>query len=199
LNNESVFLRFLTTAGMLLFISHKDWHSALECTGLIAMNRYLTHRYAAISWEEAVRLAHIDRTPLQNISRTAQVELLHRTEVWAWWSDQQLTSAIGLPQQLQPQNLSPDAAQLIDEVWCSDSSSPTCGWRTLAQVSRILKRQVLSVGEFRGEFRPATWEWLAVEFCDKQEGGLHRFRSGHEGGYRCDVTIQVPDSFTLRL
>jgi hypothetical protein len=160
------------------------------------MNRYLTRMYAAISWEEAVRLAHIDHTPLHKIARAVKVELLHRTEIWAWWSDQQLTPAIGLPHALQPQELSPDAAQLIDEVWCSDSSSPTCGWLMLAQIKRILRCKVLSVGGFRGEFYPETWECLAVEFCDLREGELHRFRSGHEGGYRCDVTIQVPEPFS---
>jgi hypothetical protein len=157
------------------------------------MNRYLTQKYAAISWEDAVRLAHTDRTPIEKIRRATQVELIHRTEGWAWWSDQQLTTAVGLPHALQPQGLSPDATQLIDEVWCSGASAPTCGWQILAQVKRILKREVLSVGGFRCEFCPQTWEWLSVEFCDLQEGGLHRFRVGHEGGYRCDVTTRLPN------
>lgn len=162
------------------------------------MNRYLTRMYAAIGWEEAVRLAQLDLTSPEKIRRATQVELIHRTEVWAWWSDQRLTPAVGLPHDSQPQGLSPDAALLIDEVWCSDSFAPTCGWQKLAQVKRILKREVLSVGCFRGEFYPETWEWLAVEFCDLQEGGLHRFRVGHEGGYRCDVTVQVPDALVFK-
>jgi hypothetical protein len=157
------------------------------------MNRYLTQKYAAISWEDAVRLAHNDRTPIEEIRRATQLELIHRTEGWAWWSDQQLTTAVGLPHALQPQGLSLDAAQLIDEVWCSGMSAPTCGWQKLAQVKQILKRKFLSIGGFRCEFHPQTWEWLAVEFCDLQEGRLHRFRVGHEGGYRCDVTVQIPE------
>jgi hypothetical protein len=160
------------------------------------MNRYLTRMYTAIGWEEAVRLAHLDQTPLKQIHQAKQVELLHRTEAWAWWSDQQLTSAIGLPKTLQPQGLFPDAVQLIDEVWCSDSLSPTCGWSMLAQVKRILKRKVLSVGCCYGNFHPETWERLAIEFCDMRKGVLHRFHVGHEGGYRYDVTVQTPGTFS---
>jgi hypothetical protein len=38
----------------------------------------------------------------------------------AWWSDEQLTTAIALPESLQPIGSSSDAVLLIDQVWCMD-------------------------------------------------------------------------------
>jgi hypothetical protein len=161
------------------------------------MNRYLTRMYAAISWEEAVRLAHIDRTPIHKIARAVKVELLHRTEIWAWWSDQQLTPAIGLPHALQPQGLSPDAAQLIDEIRCSSTPPPHCGWALLAKVKRILKREVLEIGESHGAFQPETWERLTIEYCNGNREVLYRLWVGYERGYRCEVSTIPPRNLRL--
>lgn len=80
------------------------------------MNRYITRRYVAVCWTEAVRLANLDGTPLGSIRCHHNLELLHRTEWWAWWSDKRLTTAIGLPELLCPERLSADAIALIDEV-----------------------------------------------------------------------------------
>jgi hypothetical protein len=153
--------------------------------------------YTAISWEEAVRLAHLDRIPLAKICRAVKVELLYRTEAWAWWSDQQLTSAIGLPQFLEPQKLSSDAAQLIDEIRCSTTPPPQCRWALLARINHILNREVLSVGESQGAFHPETWEKLTVEFCNGHREILYRFWVGYERGYRCDVSTTPPRRLRL--
>lgn len=66
------------------------------------MDRYQTKYYVAVQWTDTVRLAQLDGTLPEEIRHTGSVELLHRTEWWAWWSDQQLTTAIGLPEELQP-------------------------------------------------------------------------------------------------
>lgn len=95
------------------------------------MARYLTKRFVAVTWTEAVRLAYLDGTLVRNIRVDAEVELIHRTEWWAWWSDEQLTTAIALPESLQPIRLSPDAVLLIDQVWCSSVAAPRGGWRVL--------------------------------------------------------------------
>jgi hypothetical protein len=159
------------------------------------MNRYLTRNYTAIGWEEAVRLSQLDRTPLEEIMRATQVELIHRTEVWAWWSDQELTSAMGLPHNLQPKGLSPDAAELMDEVLCSSSRPPQCGWALLATVDCLIKRERLAIGEGYGEFQPEIWERLTVLFCDGQKEFLYRFRFGSDRGYRCDVMTTLPSNW----
>jgi hypothetical protein len=157
------------------------------------MGRYLTRRYVAVDGDEAVRLARLDQTPIEEIRYSAEAELVHRTEWWAWWSDGLLTTAIGLPEPLQPQGLSADAAELITDVWNSDSPQPQCGWQMLAQVQRVLHREILSIGEPRGSLRPATWERLTVEFGEAQQGMLYRFWLGYESGYLCEVTTNPPD------
>jgi hypothetical protein len=156
------------------------------------MGRYQTRRYVAVSWAEAVRLAQLDRTLVENIRYTEDAELIHRTEWWAWWSDQQLTTAIRLPEDLQPQGLSPDAVALITDVWCSESPSPACGWQLLAQVQQIVQCEIIRVGIPRGNFRPETWEKLTVEFRDGQQGSLYRFWLGYEEGYLCQIWTESP-------
>ena len=101
------------------------------------MARYLTQRFVAVTWTEAVRLAYLDGTPLRNIRVAAEVELVHRTEWWAWWSDERLTTAIALPDSLQPIGLSVDAVLLIDQVWCSRTAVPRCGWRVPSECAAI--------------------------------------------------------------
>jgi hypothetical protein len=81
------------------------------------MARFLTRWYAAVTWSEALRLAALDNTPIAVIRQSSNAELVHRTEWWAWWSDERLTTAIGLPESLCPESLSPDAVSLISEVW----------------------------------------------------------------------------------
>jgi hypothetical protein len=160
------------------------------------MERYQTKHYVAVSRVEAIRLAQLDGTPVEAIREAADVVLIHRTEWWAWWSDQQLTMAIGLPEHLQPKGLSTDAVQLITNIWGSESPSPSCGWPMLAQVQRILQCETISVGIARGSFRPETWERLTVEFCDGQLGVLYRFWLGYEEGYLCQIGTEPPDVFT---
>jgi hypothetical protein len=157
------------------------------------MGRYQTRRYVAVSWAEAVQLAQLDGTPLAAIRGAETVALIHRTEWWAWWSDQQLTIAIGVPESLQTQGLSTDAVQLITDVWGSDSPSPRCGWLMLAQVQRVLLCEAIAVGMARGNFRPETWERLTVEFCDGQLGVLYRFWLGYEEGYLCQIETDPPE------
>ena len=156
------------------------------------MARYLTQRFVAATWTEAVRLAYLDGTPLRNIRVAAEVELVHRTEWWAWWSDERLTTAIALPESLQPIGLSVDAVLLIDQVWCSRTAVPRCGWRVLANVRRLLNREVLAIAPRVSDYRPATWERLTVEFLDGQQGVLYRFWQGYEDEYLCQIASDPP-------
>lgn len=158
------------------------------------MSRYLTRRYAAVTWIEALRLALLDQTPIKEIRCSPEVELLHRTEWWAWWSDEVLTVAIGLPEELQPQALTPDAVELIDDVFLSDTLQPQCGWATLAQVQRILRVERISVGRSEMVVRSGSWEELTVEFRDGRQGTLYRFWIGFEEGYWCDLRIQPSEA-----
>lgn len=78
------------------------------------MERYITRRYVAACWADALRLAQLDGAALHDIRCQQNVDLIHRTDWWAWWSDERLTTAIGLSEDLQPKGLSADAIALID-------------------------------------------------------------------------------------
>ncbi|MFG6100957.1 hypothetical protein U2F10_01810 [Leptothoe sp. EHU-05/26/07-4] len=160
------------------------------------MERYRTRQYVAITWADALRLAELDGTPVEDIIRVSDVELIHRTEWWAWWSDLKITIAIGLPQDLQPQGLAPDAAQLISEVWESDVIEPACGWPLLAEVRQILHRAVIWRSEQRGQYRPETWERLNVECQDNRQRIIYRVIQGYETGYYCDITFDLPSGIS---
>ncbi|NET34891.1 MAG: hypothetical protein F6K19_23185 [Cyanothece sp. SIO1E1] len=156
------------------------------------MGRYLTRQYAAVTWPAAVRLARLDSTPIDEIRYSAAAMLIHRTDWWAWWSDHQLTTAIGIPEELQPQGLSSDAEALISDVLFSDLPAPQCGWLMLAQVRRILSCEMLSMSLARGSTQPATWEQLTVELEASQPGILYRCWVRYEEGYSCEIRTEPP-------
>jgi hypothetical protein len=157
------------------------------------MGRYLTKRYVAVDWDEAVRLARLDQTPIQEIRYAAEAELIHRTEWWAWWSDGLLTTAIGLSEFLNPQGLSADAVELISSVWASNSPQPECGWSLLAQVRQILTLERGSVAASYPTDNSSGWEHLIVELCDGQYVTLYRLYVGDEDGYLCQIRTEPPE------
>ena len=162
------------------------------------MERYRTRRHVAITWADALRLAGLDRTPVENILHISDVELIHRTEWWAWWSDLKITIAFGLPQDLYPQGLAPDAAQLISEAWESDVLEPECGWPLLAEVRQILNRTFIWRGEQRGQYQPETWEQLRALGQNNRDFLLYRVIQGYEEGYYCDFVLNLPPGLVNR-
>ena len=156
------------------------------------MDRYLTHSFVALSWAEAIRLAQLEALPLADIYQTRDVVLLHRTDWWAWWSDGILTMSLGLPESLRPQGLSPDAVELITDVWASDSPTPACGWRALAQVKQILRREILSMGQQRGGYQTETQERLTVALQTGELSMLYRLWQEFDEAYLCEVSFDLP-------
>jgi len=157
------------------------------------MDRYQTRRYVAVSWAEARRLAQLDGTPFDEIRHVADVELIHRTDWWAWWSDERLTTAIGVPEDLRPSGLSADAEELITDAWASDSASPQCGWAVLVQIQRIVNQELISVSLQVERNRLITWERLTITFQDGQQSVLYRVWTGYEDGYLFDIRIELPE------
>ncbi|MBE9138031.1 hypothetical protein IQ254_12665 [Nodosilinea sp. LEGE 07088] len=151
------------------------------------MARFLTRRYVAVTWSEATRLAALDGTPWSEIRRAEEVQLLHREEWWAWWSDGQVTTAISLPSSLCPQSLTTDAVALISEVWESDTRVPQCGWATLTRVDLVLSRERLPQPQNTSGFAWSALERLTVRFTDNLEGVLHCWYRGYDGGFECQV------------
>ena len=150
------------------------------------MARFLTRRYVAVTWTEALRLAALDQTPWSEIRQAEEVQLLHREEWWAWWSDEQLTTAIGLPESLCPQSLSLDAINLISEVFEGYGGAPHCGWATLARVERVLSRE-RRPPENIGGYDCITLEWLTVRFTDGSEGILQCWYQGYGGVFEYQI------------
>ena len=152
------------------------------------MERYLTRRYAAVSWAEATRLAQLDLTEFGKIRHTRDVDLIHRTDWWAWWSDQQLTPAIGLPEDLRPQGLSGDAEDLITDVWAS-GGVPDCGWATLAAVRQIMRVETLS--SLSGGIQCFSHrERLWIQFHDDSQAMLYRYWHWRGEDCFCNCSFQ---------
>ena len=155
----------------------------------------MTKRYIAVCRTEAVRLADLDGTSLHNIRCDPDVALLHRTDWWAWWSDERLTTAIGLPDNLWPKKLSPDAVELIFEVWCSGLSAPQCGWAMLAKVKSIASREIVCANSSGHNVPMSRWEKLTLLFEPDERGVLycHRYRDGK--AYKCDIVTEPHSAF----
>jgi hypothetical protein len=151
------------------------------------MARFLTRRYVAVTWAEALRLAALDGTPWAEIHESEEAYLLHREEWWAWWSDERLTTAISLPSSLCPQGLSPAAVELISEVWESYAGTPACGWATLARVEEVLSRERLPQPENADGYDWVALERLTVRFTDGSEGVLQCCYRGYNGGFECQI------------
>jgi hypothetical protein len=156
------------------------------------MNRYITRRYVAIDWINAARLAKLDGTLLSEIRCCQNVALLHRTDWWAWWSDECLTTSIGLPDKLRPETLSSDAAALIFEVWIGGLIAPRCGWVLLTQVKRVLSSEVIYTNRGSHEATVSQWEKLTLLFDQGVRGSLYRHNYLNELGYQCDIALEQP-------
>lgn len=151
------------------------------------MARFLTRHYVSVTWTESIRLAALDGTPGSEVRQTEDAQLLHREEWWAWWSDERLTTAIGLPESLCPQSLSLDAIGLISEVFESYGGEPPCGWATLARVERVLSRERQPSPENTGDYDWITLERLTVQFTDGSEGVLLCCYKGYNEGFECQI------------
>jgi hypothetical protein len=152
----------------------------------------MTRHYVAIDQAEAFRLAKLDGTLLSDIRCYENVELLHRTHWWAWWSDERLTTAIFLPDNLRPQELSAAAAALIFEVWASTVIVPQCGWAGLAKVKRVLSCEIVCTDKGGNGAVLSRWEKLTVLFERNVHGFLYRHYYRDELGYQCDITLEQP-------
>ncbi len=145
------------------------------------MSRYLTKRYVAVSRAEAKRLAALDGTRVDQIRYTPRVKVLHRTEWWAWWSDQTITSALTLPSTLNPTCLSATAEKLINQVRNRRPARPRCGWSTLANIKQIVSCDTLALRSYQDSNWEKAWteriEQLQVKYTNATVGTLYTFFS----------------------
>lgn len=163
-----------------------------------SMERYITKRYVAICWPEAIRLASLDGTPLDDIRCDRNMQLIHRTDWWAWWSDERLTTAIALPELIRPQALSTDAVGLIFDVWSGTLARPQCGWAALARVKRIIsRRRAVGVG-LAGDSGDTVWNRLEIEWIEGCREVLWSCFHEDEAGFWYDVMVERPELINTR-
>ena len=154
----------------------------------IAVERYLTDEFAAISLHAANRLAQIFNISFNRVQITKDVKLLHRGDFWAWWSDDKLTTSVGLPKGYEPKNLSPCAEKLIHKVCLSATSRPICGWAKLAGVKQIVSTERIAIGS-----RKETLDRLVIEYADGQQEVLYAlFSAENTETYFYQVSTQIP-------
>ena len=138
--------------------------SSVGINDAIAIERYLTDEFAAISLHAANRLAQIFNISSNCVQITKDVKLLHRIDFWAWWSDDKLTTSVGLPKDYEPKSLSPCAEKLIHKVCLSATGRPSCGWAKLAGAQQIVSTERIAVGA-----RKETLDRLVIEYADEQQ------------------------------
>lgn len=142
-------------------------------------------------WVDALRLARLDGTVPENIQISQNLELYYRTEWWALWSDNRLTTAIALPEDLRSHRLSADAVSLIDELWVGGAISPQCGWALLAEVDQILDCERVYFLEERDFV--LCQENLTLRFVNNEEGMLSRCYARVGSCYQCDLIAPAAD------
>lgn len=154
----------------------------------MAMERYLTDKFAAISLHAANRLAQIFNISFDHIQLTKDVKILHRTDFWAWWSDGRLTTSVGLPEDYEPKSLSPCAEKLIHKICLSASGRPSCGWAKLSKIQQIISTERISVGGGK-----ETLDKLIVEYADGQRETLYAlFSTENTESYFYEISACLP-------
>ncbi|KYC43746.1 hypothetical protein WA1_00855 [Scytonema hofmannii PCC 7110] len=118
------------------------------------------------------------------------IKLLHCTEFWSWWSNGKITNNIQPHSSLKTSSLSPDAVQLIDTVWLSDTLAPSCGWQTLANVKQIQLRERIAEKIALAK----SLDRLTVEYVDGSHGRLYIYTDGSPEKHRIvrDITVELP-------
>ena len=154
----------------------------------IAMERYLTDEFAAISLHTANRLAQIFNISSNRVQITKDIKLLHRTDFWAWWSDDKLTTSVGFPEDYKPKGLSPCAEKLIHKVCLSATGRPSCGWAKLARAQQIVSTERIAIGS-----RKETLDRLVIEYADGQQEVLYAlFSAENTETYFYQLSTQIP-------
>lgn len=163
-----------------------------ELGNAVASIRYLTDKFVTVSSSSASRLANIFDIPQAQICVDRGVELLHSTDLWAWWSDDKLTTAIGLADELRPSCLSKDAVMLIDRVCYSTKGRPSCGWSKLAKIEKILEEECIARGLLEV---PERLKKLTVEYIGGKREILYSFACtdvGDKERYFYEVDTELP-------
>lgn len=149
--------------------------------------RYRTQRYVAIDEAEALRLAGIDKTPVDKIERTEASPVHVKSSDWVLWSDGRITTAIGLPQNCRPQSLTADAADLISSVRGSDSPAPAFGWGPLTQVDKVVGKRLVEAGGARGAYAAETVQQWTVRMLDGSVVEWWLYTVGYFEGYAFEL------------
>lgn len=163
-------------------------------TDSVSETRYKTNRFVTNIRVEAERYAERRGISFHEFKQTPNVRLLHQTELWAWWDDMVMTTAVGLPRNLIPRYLTRTAEDLIQKVWISKNRNPSCGWQALARLQRVEAWELLAEGPILGNYRPESLVRLTVQHTDGTRGKLYRWFSVEhfDEPYLWDYTLELP-------
>ncbi len=129
----------------------------------------------------------------RNINSVSNLEILHSNQLWLLMSNYTLQPTTALTENLHISSLSKDAEALIDEVYWSDTPRPLCGWRALAQIQQILRRELLAKGPLRQGRRREYLLRLVIEYADGNQGKIYKFTSAEDTeGYSCELARDFP-------
>lgn len=165
------------------------------------VERYLTKHNASLDRSSAERFAEIEGTAFSKIRYSPDVELLHIYKKigfwWALWSDGIITTANGLPKDLNVTSISADAETIIAAALESDSAFPSCGWLKLSRIKRICHRDICNVSNQLAKDLQIR-ERLFVEFNDGSKGEFLLFEGLNPDKY-CFEIYEVDTDYTKSL
>lgn len=149
-------------------------------------------RYAATTnWDFAWALTGPDERLGPEMEVTEGVTPAHVTEIFALWSDGEVTASEGLRRPW-PSTLEAAAEELIHLVLRSGTVRPRFGWNLLARVAEIRVREVIARGPAD---RYDVLERLRVVLVDGEETDLWLRSTGHEAFPECKVHAARPEAW----
>lgn len=142
--------------------------------------------YVALDRVSAERLSEIFKN---KIEITQGVNVVHSTEGWALWSDNRLTTSIGLPKWGRAiKTITSDAESIISLYWGADGGTLPDKLERVSQVAKILSETVerveLSGG---GIYAPPRIIRMRVRFKDDTETDWWLSTQGYMEGYEYNL------------
>lgn len=151
------------------------------------------HHYVTVHADEVGRLASIFKTPTEQIKITPDLEILHVSDTFTFWSDGKITkSPLG---ELPPGgSLSRGAVGLIEIVRGADGGTVHLpgGLAFLANIKEIHAKKELATGPSRGHYAAESIIEYDLELLDGSRFTIYAHTAGYFEGYMFDIYAERP-------
>lgn len=151
------------------------------------------HHYVTVHADEVERLASIFKTPTEQIKITPDLEILHVSDEFTFWSDGKITkSPLG---ELPPGgSLSDSAVNLIKAVRGADGGTVHLpgGLLALTKIKKIHESRAVAEGPSRGHYAAETITEYDVEWVDGSRSPIYCQSAGYFEGYAFDIYAERP-------